>query len=350
MSASTPAPGTGRGAVVLAAYRPDPELFTTQLRSIQSQTHRNFVCLVGADSGVTEVRELVAAAVGGDDRFVVVGWEDNVGFYLNFERLLEQVPDDCTWVALSDHDDRWYDDKLARLLPGLRESVLVTGLARVVDDRTGAVLQPRTERRVVAPGALLLQNQVSGALCVFRRDLLDVALPFPRLHTVTQLHDHWLAMCAVAVGSYAVVDEVVQDYVQHASNVVGESGNNHRQFGPGDLVRELRALAADYQGDSGLASCLRAARDASFGWRSAMLDTLADRASLPVDLARTRRRVHSQPGAIAIVASALCTRDVALSVAATFVAGLPGQLMSDRHPITPRAAADAGRLRRGEAI
>ena len=35
---------------------------------------------------------------------------------------------------------------------------------------------------VSAPAALLLQNQVTGAFSVFRRELLGAALPFPRVN------------------------------------------------------------------------------------------------------------------------------------------------------------------------
>ena len=131
--------------VVLAAYRPDPELFAIQLRSIRDQTRRDFRCLIGADGGQEEVRALVAEIVGDDPRFEVIGWDDNLGFYLNFERLLMAVPPDAAWVALSDQDDRWYPDKLERLVP-LLDDVAARhrpGPGRLVAGRAGG---PRTNR------------------------------------------------------------------------------------------------------------------------------------------------------------------------------------------------------------
>ncbi len=227
----TTTPSDGHGVIVLAAYRPNPELFAVQLQSIRHQSRGDFRCLVGADGGQEEVRRLVEETVGDDPRFEVVGWDDNLGFYLNFERLLALVPDDVAWVALSDQDDRWHPDKLARLVPLLDRTSLATAQARVVSWPEGRVLLERTDRRVVPAEDLLFQNQVTGSLSVFRRSLLDVALPFPRLHTVTQLHDHWLALCAVAIDGYEVLDDVVQDYVQHGGNLVGEVAT-HRGWTP----------------------------------------------------------------------------------------------------------------------
>lgn len=336
-----------RGAVVLAAYRPDPALFTAQLRSIRDQTLHDFVCLIGADGGPESVRTLVRDAVGEDARFTVVGWDQNVGFYLNFERLLYAVPKECAWIALSDHDDMWQADKLARLVPLLSDNVLVTGQARVVSSGAGAVLMQQTDRRVVKPSALLLHNQVSGALCVFRRELLDVALPFPRLNTATQLHDHWLGLCAAAVGGYGVLDEVVQDYVQHGGNLVGEIAVAGRRHGPVTLARRIRMLAAEYEGSTAPMDYLRTCQRLSFEWRELMARTLVSRLVAPPTwltayVQSTGDRTGR--GAVLTILRGLRSPDVATSVNATFVAGLPGEFLRRWR----RGSDRAGTVRPGE--
>ena len=74
---------------------------------------------------------------------------------------------------------------------------------RVVD-ATGTVLSP-TYWRGRRPGwddlgELLATNVVTGAACLVRRDVLDVALPFPR-ELDDCFHDHWLACCALALAA-----------------------------------------------------------------------------------------------------------------------------------------------------
>lgn len=337
--------GSG-GVVVLAAYRPDPELFRVQLTSIRQQTRGDFRCLVGADGGQAEVAVLVKDAVGDDDRFEVVGWDDNVGFYLNFERLLTAVPDDAGWVALSDHDDRWYPDKLERLVPLLDRSVLVTGQARVVSAPDGRVLLPKTDRRVVPAEDLLLQNQVSGALAVVRRELLDLALPFPQLRTLTQFHDHWLAVCAAATDRYLVLDEVVQDYVQHQGNEVGEDGG---------LVSWLRRATAHARASRDQGGGMTAElRRFTIGWRLTMVDALARRGVGP-SWPRGSRRGR----ALALAMRAARSRHVSVRVALPMLAGamlewlarapvsLPGDTV-DGIPARAPSASD-GEPRRAES-
>jgi len=337
-----------RGAIVLAAFRPDPELFRIQLESIRDQTLRDWECLIGADGGPAEVRRLVQTIVGDDRRFQVLGWEDNVGFYLNFERLLAAVPEGVAWVALSDQDDRWYPDKLERLVPLLDHCTLATGQARVITWPEGRVLA-RTDRRVVPLRALVVQNQVTGGLSVLRRDLLDVALPFPRFRTVTQLHDHWLGVCASAVDAYTVTDVVVQDYIQHGQNVVGE--------GPGPMAAARAAwagLVADAEGAEGRHGPLTLARRShrlSFGWRQVMVETIrqrmrADRASA---LDRTIPDLRTRRESLRLGAMAILARGFSTHTRLTFLAGLPVALVAPpvEQRILPRMPPNAERQQDG---
>jgi hypothetical protein len=333
-------PSAGLGVVVLAAYRPDPELFGIQLRSIRDQTRYDFRCLIGADGGEADVRQLVDEFVGEDERFTVVGWEDNVGFYLNFERLLMAVPESAAWVALSDQDDAWYPTKLEHLVPRLDKVILVTGQARVTSHPSGQVLLHRTSRRVVPAGDLLLENQVSGALAVFRRELLDLALPFPRHHTVTQLHDHWLAVCAAALDRYVVVEEVVQDYVQHADNIVGEVGTSRPPWTLPLVWRRMMALADEYEGGHSPVRVVRACQTLSFGWRRVMLEEIVKRlGEVPEPMEaewRALRKGAPLAKRLAFPLRGTSRGNVAASVRATFVAGMPGEIVAGR-------AARAGR-------
>src|SRR5205807_2336114 len=69
---------------------------------------------------------------------------------------------------------------------------------------------------------MLLANTVTGASAMFRRELLDDALPFPPpVDPRVSFHDHWLAALALSIGELAYVDRPLYDYVQHIENEVG---------------------------------------------------------------------------------------------------------------------------------
>lgn len=277
------------GTIALAAYQPHPELFARQLDSIQRQTVQDFACIISADGGADPVRAQVAAATGGDPRFTVVGYDERVGFYRNFERALQHVPAHAAWVALSDQDDLWHPEKLERLMPHLADHTIVSGQARVVEFPSGRVVEQTTHRRNVDALALTSINQFSGAMSVLRREVLDIALPFPRMPSRVEVHDHWLAVCAAMLGSTLVVDEVLQDYVQHAGNVLGEVADTSGRVRPASAARTLLAAGERYEGSRSPAALARALYDMGYGWRAQMVRTLSARMSPSAPLSEVQR-------------------------------------------------------------
>jgi hypothetical protein len=266
-----------QGAVCLAAYRPQSELFRRQLISIQNQTVRTFTCLIGADGGMASVEELVRSVVGDDPRFTVIGFGTNVGFYRNFERILAESPSDAEWIALCDQDDEWKPNKLEVLISHLADTSMVSCQARLTEYPSGRVLASSTNRRNVDPLVLTIDNQFTGAFCVFRRELLDLALPFPVWNGPTAAHDHWLALCATFAKGTRVVDDVLQDYVQHDSNVMGENETAGSGFDAAESARNIRSISRRYEGAAGVLGILRTVYKLVVGWREAMVDSLAER-------------------------------------------------------------------------
>ena len=267
---------TAPGTIALAAYRPDPVLFTRQLTSIQAQTVTDFTCIISADGAADEVAAIVERAVRGDERFTVIGFDHRVGFYRNFERALEAVDASSEWVALSDQDDFWHAGKLERLVPLLENHAIASGQARVVAYPSDVELLAHTDRHDTDRLDLTAINQFSGAMSVFRREVLDIALPFPRVASPVAVHDHWLAVCAAVQGETIVVEEVLQDYVQHDGNVLGEPGSAHGVH-PVSAWRTLTTAARRQEDSISPLALARALYAMGFGWRTAMVSALQDR-------------------------------------------------------------------------
>jgi len=62
---------------------------------------------------------------------------------------------------------------------------------------------------------------------MFRRELLELALPFPDTPGF-QFHDHWLAVMALAAGRVSYVERPLYDYVQHSGAVFGHVTHGER--------------------------------------------------------------------------------------------------------------------------
>lgn len=253
-------------AICMATYSPDPEMFDRQIASLKAQSHRKWICFISDDEPTHDSSALIAAAIGDDPRFHVSPAPRRMGFYSNFERALELVPDSAELIALADQDDYWHPDKLQSLIEAVEPAgtTLAYSDSRIVDER-GEVIHPsywvrgrRNNRTNLA--SLIIANTVTGAASMFKPEVLRLALPFP--HTpVNCFHDHWIACIALATGDIAYVDEPLYDYVQHGDAVIGfeiaTSGLDKRRAQP---LRSLLATLRDTSSSSSADSSTIAAR------------------------------------------------------------------------------------------
>jgi glycosyltransferase involved in cell wall biosynthesis len=211
-------------AICMTTFNPPLDLFRRQIKSIVDQTFEHWVCIISDDGSSLETATEMERVIAQDPRFVLVRSPARLGFYHNFERSLQLAPSTAQYIALSDQDDYWHPDKLAVLLEGFDDrAMLVYSDMRVVD-RQGNVISPTywTVRRNnhTDLSSLLLNNCVTGAASMFRRELLDYIQPFPpRIGDL--YHDHWLGCMALALGPIRYIPRPLLDYVQHGSNVIG---------------------------------------------------------------------------------------------------------------------------------
>ena len=153
---------------------------------------------------------------------------------LRVTKNFEQAARACTGdlIALSDQDDVWHPDRLARMVAPFDQRpdlLLLHTDARLVDGALKDLGQSLFHALEVQPFELawihggrafdvfLRRNLVTGATTLFRRALLEQALDFPK----EWLHDEWLGIVASAIGRVDVLEEALIDYRQHESNQIG---------------------------------------------------------------------------------------------------------------------------------
>jgi glycosyltransferase involved in cell wall biosynthesis len=236
-------------AICMATFNPPDELFARQIESIRAQAHRNWVCVISDDGSDPERFAAMERTLGDDRRFAVARSERRLGFYRNFERALALAPSQATHIALADQDDCWLPDKLGTLLSALGGATLVYSDARAVG-AAGEVISPSLWRRRrnnrTNLASLLFANTVTGAASLFRRELLEIALPFPPAPG-NPYHDHWIALTALAAGELSYVERPLFDYVQHSEAVLGYAGMNPAAANRGWVAR-LRHRVAERSG------------------------------------------------------------------------------------------------------
>lgn len=179
-----------------------------------------------------------------------------LGVVKNFEQAILACTSEL--ISLSDQDDVWSPDRLARIRDEFARRpnlLLLHSDARLIDDAGSVIPGTLFQALEVSDQAkaairsgdaftqLLRRNLVTGATVVFRRELVPAATPFPR----GWVHDEWLAVIASLLGEVDVVDEALIDYRQHGMNQIGARklslfGKFHRMIEPG-VKRNARLLA-----------------------------------------------------------------------------------------------------------
>ncbi len=154
----------------------------------------------------------------------------SLGVTKNFEQALLACHNSI--LALSDQDDIWQPDKLEKLVPLFEqdpELLFVFTDSRLVDavgkplgvTSFQALVISEIERTAVISGnsqtVFLRRNLATGATVILRRDLLNLAAPFPE----EWVHDEWLALVASFAGHVQMTDECLVDYRQHGNNQIG---------------------------------------------------------------------------------------------------------------------------------
>lgn len=221
-------PGAQTVGVALCTFNGEPYV-AEQLRSIVAQSSPPALIVVGDDGSTDRTIEVVRATAGDAVRLSVLPEGARLGVTRNFERTIVAV--DAPLIALSDQDDVWHPGRIARLAPLFDDGslLLVHTDARLVgpdgaplgrslfDDLEVSPDELALERSGRAFEAFLRRNLATGATMVFRRSLLESALPFPE----GWVHDEWLAVIAAALDGVAVVADQTIDYRQHGANQIG---------------------------------------------------------------------------------------------------------------------------------
>lgn len=160
----------------------------------------------------------------------IVRNETNLGYVKNFEKALGFCHEDV--VVLSDQDDVWVPDKLAKIERYLFDHPEIDAVftdAELVDSERRAYgyslwesieFNTREQRWVESGDAfrvLLRRNVVTGATMAFRSRVKARVLPIPR----EWVHDEWISIIIAATGRLGFLPEKLIQYRQHGANQIG---------------------------------------------------------------------------------------------------------------------------------
>lgn len=211
-------------SVCLATYNGSTYI-GEQLRSVLAQLGPGDEVVVSDDGSTDDTLAIISRL--DDSRLRLLDCVGRVGVVKNFERALQAARGDT--IFLCDQDDVWLPGKVEYSLTALDNCPLVVTDCAVVDCELKLLSPSFFRLRQSHPGVLhnLWKNSYLGCCMAFRRELLQVALPFPRR---IPMHDMWLGMIAETHGGTCFVPVPLLLYRRHGGNASDTANKSTARF------------------------------------------------------------------------------------------------------------------------
>lgn len=210
-------------SIALATYNGEKYL-REQLQSFTDQTRPPDELIICDDSSTDSTMAIIGAyATTAPFAVKVFNNEKNVGYVQTFSKALELCAGD--YVFLSDQDDVWFPEKIAKIVSCFeadqKVQLLIHDLDYCKEDLT-PIGQTKIERMQDVYD--LNHCYVTGMATAVRRSFLRLCLPVPDAPGMT--HDTWLHLCASAIRRKKIVPEVLAWYRRHQGNATVEQELN----------------------------------------------------------------------------------------------------------------------------
>lgn len=196
-----------------------------QLQSILTQINQDDELVIVNDASIDSTVFIIKEFQ--DSRIKLIENKINLGVVKTFERAINNAIGDI--IFLSDQDDVWLPNKVEKILEVFQkypDITLVLSDAQIIDSEgqiTADSFFKIRGRFVADPLSNFIKSKYHGCTLAFRREMLEVFLPFP---ADTPMHDIWIGIVNGIYGKAFYIDEPLIQHRRHSSNT-GRGMFNH---------------------------------------------------------------------------------------------------------------------------
>jgi len=200
----------------MATYNGEKYIYA-QLKSILKQLSENDEVVISDDSSTDDTIEIIKSF--NDKRIRLIESDRARSPVYNFENGLKFVRGDI--IVLSDQDNIWLGNRVSIIRKHFfrKESAINTLIMDgVIVDENGNVLSTSILEEIRFRKGIIkniVRNTYIGCTMAFSRDLLKVALPFPKK---LPMHDMWLGILSEIYGEVDLCKEKTLEFRIHSLN------------------------------------------------------------------------------------------------------------------------------------
>ncbi|NBC56698.1 MAG: glycosyltransferase [Bacteroidetes bacterium] len=214
-------------SIVLCTFNGE-KFIKEQIESILSQTYTNFELIICDDNSTDSTAYILEGYAQKDDRIKLLMNNKKLGYIKNFEKGIAQTRGE--YIALSDQDDIWNNDKILKLQTNIKDNCLIYSDSLIVNRHLKPLgKKMSTKKNMISTDNVLsfcLENSVSGHALMFKKSLLNNLFPFPPQVP----HDWWISFNAALIGKVKYLDETLVQYRIHNNNALVRNLNRKSKF------------------------------------------------------------------------------------------------------------------------
>jgi len=185
-----------------------------QLDSLVGQSYSNVEIAISDDNSTDDTISIIKEYQSNHSNIHLYHNDPtSKGILKNFENALRNCKGD--FICLADQDDIWEPGKVLTLSERIGDNIMIYHDSDFINEQgetiPGKISGSFNFYKGNDPRAFFLINCISGHAMMFRRELIEQALPFPQ----SRYHDWWLAFCAACRGNIDFITEPLVHYRQH---------------------------------------------------------------------------------------------------------------------------------------
>lgn len=211
-------------SVCIATFNGEKYIYE-QLKSILPQLEATDEIIISDDGSHDCTIQIIESFQ--DSRIILVNNKFNKGIVNNIQNALSRAKGDL--IFLSDQDDVWLKDKVKVCMQALVDSDLVISDCYITDNNLNVLYNSffLHNKSVKNKYKALIRNPYLGCCMVFKRSVLDDALPFPKK---IPMHDIWIGNVAAFKHKVKFIDNKLIFYRRHGDNASTTSEPSKANF------------------------------------------------------------------------------------------------------------------------